>query len=99
MICKISYAIFKMISSVQIRAARAFLRWSAAELAQFSGVGVATIRRLELADGVPSSNARTLDALQKTLEAAGIEFIGTPEDAPGVRLKTISDSKSTKFKS
>jgi transcriptional regulator with XRE-family HTH domain len=76
-----------MISSAQIRAARALLRWSAAELAEISGIGVATIRRLELVDGVPSSNARTLVALQQTLEAAGIEFIGSPEDAPGVRLR------------
>ena len=75
-----------MISSAQIRAARAFLRWSAAELADVSGVGVATIRRLELVDGVPSSNARTLDALQKALEGAGVEFIGTPDNGPGVRL-------------
>ena len=76
-----------MISSAQIRAARALLRWSAAELAEISGIGVATIRRLELVDGVPSSNARTLVALQQALEAAGIEFIGSPEDAPGVRRR------------
>jgi transcriptional regulator with XRE-family HTH domain len=76
----------KMINSAQIRAGRALLRWSAAELAKNSGVGVATIRRLELADGVPSSNARTLIALQKTLEAAGVEFVGSLGEAPGVRL-------------
>jgi len=28
-----------------------------------------------------------LDAVQKALEKAGIEFIGTPDDRPGVRLK------------
>lgn len=76
-----------MISSAQIRAARALLRWSALDLAEKSKVGVATIRRIELTDGIPSSNARTLDSLLKTLEIAGIEFIGTPEEAPGVRLR------------
>jgi transcriptional regulator with XRE-family HTH domain len=76
-----------MISSSQIRAARALIRWSALDLAHESGVGVATIRRLELVDGIPSSNARTIDALQKALEAAGVEFIGTPDDCPGVRLR------------
>ena len=76
-----------MISSAQLRAARALLRWSALDLAEKSRVGVATIRRIELTDGIPSSNARTLDSLLKTLEIAGIEFIGTPEDAPGVRLR------------
>jgi transcriptional regulator with XRE-family HTH domain len=77
-----------MIASSQIRAARALIRWSALDLAHESGVGVATIRRLELVEGVPSSNARTLDALQRALEAAGVEFIGTPDDCPGVRLRT-----------
>jgi hypothetical protein len=25
--------------------------------------------------------------VQKALEAAGVEFIGTPEDGPGIRLR------------
>ncbi len=79
-----------MISSEQIRAARALIRWSALDLAQNTGIGVATIRRIEMADGIPSSNAKTLDQIQKTFEAAGIEFVGTPEDSPGVRLKKLS---------
>jgi ribosome-binding protein aMBF1 (putative translation factor) len=74
-----------MITSDQIRAARALLRWSAEELANKAQLGVATIRRIEADEGVPSSNARTLDILQKTLETAGVEFVGTPEDRPGVR--------------
>ena len=76
-----------MISSAQIRAARALLRWSAKDLAENSGIGVATIRRLELEDGVPSSHTRTNTYIKKSLEAAGIEFIGTPEDGPGVVLR------------
>jgi len=76
-----------MITSCQIRAARALINWSARELADKSGVGVATIRRMELADGVPSSNAQNLELIQKSLEGLGVEFIGTPEDRPGVRLK------------
>jgi transcriptional regulator with XRE-family HTH domain len=76
-----------MITSCQIRAARALLNKSARELAEMSGVGVATIRRMELAPSVPSSNAQTLDLVQKTLESEGVVFVGTPEDRPGVRLK------------
>lgn len=76
-----------MITSSQIRAARAILNWSALQLAERSGVGVATIRRMELAEAVPSSNAQTLDAVRVTIESAGVEFIGSPEDRPGVRLK------------
>lgn len=79
-----------MISSAQIRAARALLRWSADELAKASGIGVATIRRLELTEGLPSSNARTLQSIKSTLEAAGLEFLGTPENAAGVRFKPTS---------
>jgi hypothetical protein len=37
--------------------------------------------------GVPSGNARSVEAIQLTLEEAGVEFIGTPDDRPGVRLK------------
>ncbi|OIN02919.1 transcriptional regulator [Polynucleobacter sp. MWH-Tro8-2-5-gr] len=75
-----------MITSCQIRAARALINWSARELANKSGVGVATIRRMELAEGVPSSNAQNLELIKKTLEMLGVQFIGTPEDRPGVRL-------------
>jgi transcriptional regulator with XRE-family HTH domain len=54
-----------MITSCQIRAARALINWSARELAEKSKVGVATVRRMELADGIPSSNAQTLDLIIK----------------------------------
>lgn len=76
-----------MIISSQIRAARALLRWSAENLASNAGVGVATIRRLELTEGIPSSNAQTLNLIKKTFESAGIEFLGNPEDGAGVRFK------------
>jgi transcriptional regulator with XRE-family HTH domain len=76
-----------MIISEQIRAARQLLRITADELADLSGVGVATIRRYELMSGVPSGNARSVEAIQQALEKAGVEFIGTPDDRPGVRLK------------
>ena len=78
-----------MISSLQIRAARSMLRWSAEVLAQKSGIGSATIKRYELADGVPNANLKTLMAIKTTLEQAGIEFIGQPDDRPGVRLNNI----------
>ena len=76
-----------MIISEQIRAARQLLRITADQLADLSGVGVATIRRYELMSGVPSGNARSVEAIQQALEKAGVEFIGAPDDRPGVRLK------------
>ena len=76
-----------MITSDQIRAARALLKWSATDLAKNAKIGVATIRRFELQEGVPEGQIRILDALKSTFESAGIDFIGTPDDSPGVRLR------------
>ena len=76
-----------MIASEQMRAARALLRITAQQLSDASGVGLATIKRLEAGDGLPAAHAQTLDKLKKALEAAGVEFLGSPEDGPGVRLK------------
>ncbi len=64
------------------------LKWSATDLSQKSQVGTATIQRMEVMEGVPSGNVRTLSAIQAALEKAGVEFIGSPEDAPGVRLRS-----------
>ena len=85
-----------MIASSQIRAGRALLRWSAADLSVASGVGTATLQRMEVMDGVPSGQVRTLVAIKEALESAGVEFVGTPNDHPGVRLKT--DPKRTVLK-
>ena len=76
------------ITSAQIRAARALLRWNSQALSEASGVGVATIKRMEVMQGVPSGQVKTLAAIQTALETAGIEFIGSPNDAPGVRLRS-----------
>lgn len=75
-----------MITSSQIRAARALLDWTRSELSERSGVGISALMRFESAVGVPSGNIKTIDAVKKALEDAGVEFIGTPGDRPGVRL-------------
>ncbi len=76
-----------MITSDQIRAARALLRWSGKDLAEKTGLGFSTLMRLEVLEGVPSAQAKTLETIQKAFEKAGIEFIGTPEAGAGVRWK------------
>jgi len=76
-----------LIIGEQIRAARAMLKWTADDLAKKSDIGVATIRRLEVMNGIPSGQTRILESIQKTLEQGGVEFIGTPDHQPGVRLK------------
>ena len=70
----------------RIRAARALLRWSGKDLATKTGLGFSTLMRLEVLEGVPGAQAKTLETIQKVFEQAGIEFIGTPDDRPGVRL-------------
>jgi transcriptional regulator with XRE-family HTH domain len=62
------------------------LKITAADLALLSKVGISTIKRFELAEGVPAGNIKTLEAIELALEKAGIEFIGSPDDRPGVRL-------------
>jgi hypothetical protein len=76
-----------LITSAQIRSARALLNWSRERLSTASGVGISALMRLESADGIPSGNIKTFTAVQKTFEEAGIEFIGTPESGAGVRFK------------
>jgi hypothetical protein len=62
------------------------VRWSAEDAAKRAGVTKKTVERLEQHEGVPPSRSQTLMDLQRAFEAAGIEFVGTPEEGPGVRL-------------
>jgi DNA-binding transcriptional regulator YiaG len=82
-----------MASAAQIRAARALLGISAAELAKRADVNWKTVQRFESSDGVPPNRAGTLDRVVETLEAAGIEFVGDPVTSPGVRLRRAASSQ------
>ncbi len=63
------------ISGAQIRAARAFLRWSVQDLSQLCGVSESAIARAEKFDAVPGMRGRNLDAIRAAFEMHGIEFI------------------------
>ena len=76
-----------MITSSQIKAARALLGMTATKLAELSGVAYTTVVRMESSVGIPSGQVKTLDSVQKALEEAGIEFLGSPEEGAGVRWK------------
>ena len=80
-----------MISVRQIKAGRSMLNWSAADLAEASGVGPATIRRYEMQDGIPTGNTSTLVSIQSALEQAGVQFTGDPLVNPGVTLRIERD--------
>jgi transcriptional regulator with XRE-family HTH domain len=83
------------ITGAQIRAARAFLKWTIADLAEASDVGVSTVQEVEKIDGEPRvvstlqwrSDARdeALIKIRSALEKAGITFL--PESSLGVGLR------------
>ena len=83
----------KALTSHQIRAARALLRWRARDLAKASAVGVATIRRAELADRETSMTTPNDTAVRRALESAGVEFIDENGGGPGVRLRRRHQKK------
>jgi|SRR5437588_6276828 len=70
-----------MITAAQSKMARAGLGWNIGQLAANANVGAATVARFETSKGeiIPA----TLAAIQRALEAAGIEFL--PDN--GVRMK------------
>jgi transcriptional regulator with XRE-family HTH domain len=79
--------------------ARAALGLGIRELAQAAKVSIDTVTRFERGDLLKE---RTIEAIQRTLEAAGIQF--TNGDQPGVRLtraattylrETARDSKAS----
>jgi transcriptional regulator with XRE-family HTH domain len=79
-----------LLSSEQLRAARALKRIDQATLATMAGVSVETIKRLEkLSGALLSANGKTLAAIQSSLEAAGVEFIG--DDGVRVRAQSSKD--------
>jgi transcriptional regulator with XRE-family HTH domain len=81
------------LTGAQVRMARAFLRWTIADLAERASVGLSTVQAIEAADGVPAvktggikealehrkaERATSLEKVRKALVAAGITFL--PDD-------------------
>ncbi len=83
-----------MIQPAQCRAARGLLGWSQQELAEKAGVGVVTVRQLEI--GVQKPRRATLEVVRRALETAGVEFIEANGGGEGVRLRKSSASQKGK---
>ena len=88
------------VTGAQIRAARGFLKWSVANLAEQANVGISTIQKIEDVDGDPSisstlqwrSDARE-EAVAKivaAMEAAGITFLTANTQGVGLRARIES---------
>jgi transcriptional regulator with XRE-family HTH domain len=81
-----------MITSAQIRAARALLGIDQRRLAEASGLSLPTIQRMEASDGQVRGNVDSLVKLVDALDKAGVELIAegavSGGGGRGVRLKT-----------
>ena len=81
-----------MITSSQMRAARALLGIDQRRLAELTGLSLPTIQRMESSDGVVRGNVDSLMKLVGALNRAGIELIGegaaSASGGRGVRLMT-----------
>lgn len=84
-----------MITSAQMRAARALLGIDQKRLAELSGLSVPTIQRMEASDGNVRGVVESLTRVVEALETAGIELIGegaiSPAGGRGVRLKPVPE--------
>jgi transcriptional regulator with XRE-family HTH domain len=74
---------------VQCRMARAGLGWGIRELARAAKVSMDTVVRFERGEEL---RERTVEALQRAFEAAGLEF--TNGDRPGLRLPAQAGAKN-----
>lgn len=80
-----------MISSGQLRAARAMLGWDQRQLAEAAGVSLPTVQRMEASEGTVRANVDTLVKIVSALQQAGVELIAegaaSAAGGRGVRLK------------
>jgi predicted transcriptional regulator len=76
-----------LVTTRQVKAARALLAWSQADLAQHSGVSEPTVARLESLDGELGGREHTAGKIRAAIEKAGVEFIPENGGGAGVRLK------------
>lgn len=75
-----------IITSNQLKAARALLGWKQSDLCRESKVSIQTIRRLELMEGVIHANVPTLSKIINTLTDNGILFSGDLKEVLSVSL-------------
>jgi transcriptional regulator with XRE-family HTH domain len=77
-----------MLHAAQLRAARALLGWRQDDLSQASGVGLATIQRLEQGEGLVKANVATVVRLQEALGQAGLRLLPA-DDAGGIGVRLV----------
>ena len=80
-----------IVTAGQMRAARALIGLSGERLAELSGVSLVAIRRAEGSRGLSGMMRANAEAIRRTLEAAGVEFIPENGGGPGVRMREPSE--------
>lgn len=81
------------VTGAQLRAARALVNISVAELAETTGLAVNTIRRAEGTNGEAPITAANMKLLLTVLDQAGVMFIPADAFGPGVRLISRDPAK------
>lgn len=76
--------VLAMITSRQIRAARALLGWSQQQLADKAIISINAVTRLEKGDVDPRLS--TIAAVERALTKAGVELISAGDKGEGVRM-------------
>ncbi len=84
-----------MITPGQIRGARAMLGISQAELAKLAEISTTGLNNIE--NGNADPKASTLKAIQSALETAGIIFVPSNGEGPGVRMRKTPVELSEKI--
>ena len=85
-----------MVTTRQIKAARALLAWSQADLAGRSGISEPTVARLEAVDGELGGRGETMRKIRDAIEAGGVDFIDENGGGPGVRLRKSAKKKTAR---
>jgi transcriptional regulator with XRE-family HTH domain len=90
-VLELSFDAWRMITSAQLRGARALLGIDQRKLAELAGLSLPTIQRMEASDGVIRGNVDSLTKLVAALNAAGVELIAegavSHSGGRGIRLK------------
>ncbi|MBB3312474.1 transcriptional regulator with XRE-family HTH domain [Rhizobium sp. BK196] len=72
-----------MITSQQLRAARALLHWEQKDLAEAARVSLPLIQELEAVPGQLEAESRAIDAVVNAIQSAGVSFLDGNYSSPG----------------
>lgn len=84
-------------TGAQLRAARALLNLSVAQLAEMSGLAINTIKRAEAVNGLAPTTSANAKLMVTLLSTAGVIFLPT-EDGLGAGVRLASDDQPIRLR-